>query len=900
MRVLIIRPGDTINLGRQGENDVQQVQFDVTGWAETYGSGTYSLRLLRPGESVPYEAIVTPAGELVLWNVTDTDTALSGMGEAQLVLTVGSAVAKTQIYHTMITPSIGADPEPPSQEQAWFDQLKGFADSAEESATAAGTSASDAEASAQAAAASEGRAARSASAAEVSASEAAQAAQDVQLYKGAPLTAATAAAMTDHSRTYVYVGSEAGYTYGNWYYWNGSDWASGGVYNASAIQTDKTLSVADAAADAKITGEVVNNFALGAQGTVLGALYKESGHYYAGGIYKNKKTSSTGATEDANGHATTRILNGNSYPLDAVSINSASYCFRMSGYSSTTIGSASYLGQTDYISGMTGKVLYRPKNWPYCTLEVARVPLTDTTSITDEEVAALADLITRYVDNGLASQVETNKEMIDDRTTFAVDPTTLLYGFGGVSSNGKSNSSKTRLRYRDSDGSGAIKVLAGSTVTPASGYQFDIGLYASYVSNSNFELLSYSSGKTSAMTIPYDCYVRIAFGTTGNVNLWQEDAEGNKTLTQAGETAKESALTLALIGGTVKSVLENVEMQLETQQNKVYKIGSIPLNAVAYHELWDGWVSDGKVTRELLCSVDADEDLPIYLYTLRSDMDHIATGYNLVQWNGSNELYQRQKIFITGCLHGNERTAPSAIWELVNTLFSEDRFQRVKNAFDWYFIPLVNPWGYSHTAIYGGEVHNGSAIPNWAAATFLENGTEYNGSVVHQGVRRNAHNVDINRDFASFESEEARVVRDAVQRLTADGRPFALSMDAHQAATGSNINVIGAFLALSYNAAQTDKDRIYGKWMQAGAQTEKDIAEFADVEEKQSVYPWDGSALETLRNYMEAFATYATCFEGGQTCIYYSGSDEWSNPTARALFCTQLHNFITAVTEIWM
>ena len=63
--------------------------------------------------------------------------------------------------------------------------------------------------------------------------------------------------MTDHNKIYVYTGSETGYTAGNWYYWNGSAWASGGVYNSVAVQTDTTLTVSGKAADAKATGDAI-------------------------------------------------------------------------------------------------------------------------------------------------------------------------------------------------------------------------------------------------------------------------------------------------------------------------------------------------------------------------------------------------------------------------------------------------------------------------------------------------------------------------------------------------------------------------------------------------------------------------------------------------------------------
>lgn len=73
------------------------------------------------------------------------------------------------------------------------------------------------------------------------------------LASGAPLTANTVAAMTDTDAVYLYTGSESGYTAGSWYYYNGTAWVVGGVYGAGT--TDTTLSLSGVAADAKATGE---------------------------------------------------------------------------------------------------------------------------------------------------------------------------------------------------------------------------------------------------------------------------------------------------------------------------------------------------------------------------------------------------------------------------------------------------------------------------------------------------------------------------------------------------------------------------------------------------------------------------------------------------------------------
>ena len=74
---------------------------------------------------------------------------------------------------------------------------------------------------------------------------------------GAPYIATTVAGMTDKTRVYVYQGSESGYTSGNWYYWNGSAWTSGGTYNSAVVDTDKTLTQSDKAADSAVVGQEI-------------------------------------------------------------------------------------------------------------------------------------------------------------------------------------------------------------------------------------------------------------------------------------------------------------------------------------------------------------------------------------------------------------------------------------------------------------------------------------------------------------------------------------------------------------------------------------------------------------------------------------------------------------------
>lgn len=66
------------------------------------------------------------------------------------------------------------------------------------------------------------------------------------LASGAPKAVSLVSQMTDTTKNYVYTGSESGYIAGNWYYYNGSVWVSGGVYQSTGM------------ADSSITSSMIN------------------------------------------------------------------------------------------------------------------------------------------------------------------------------------------------------------------------------------------------------------------------------------------------------------------------------------------------------------------------------------------------------------------------------------------------------------------------------------------------------------------------------------------------------------------------------------------------------------------------------------------------------------------
>ena len=106
----------------------------------------------------------------------------------------------------------------------------------------------------------------------------------VDLADGGLAIAASASAMINHDLIYVYTGNETGYTYGDWYFWNGSAWTSGG--EVGSIVPDASLSQEGRAADAKATGDLLSSKAdkdgviATAEGLIGGAYITEKEPYH--------------------------------------------------------------------------------------------------------------------------------------------------------------------------------------------------------------------------------------------------------------------------------------------------------------------------------------------------------------------------------------------------------------------------------------------------------------------------------------------------------------------------------------------------------------------------------------------------------------------------------------------
>lgn len=204
----------------------------------------------------------------------------------------------------------------------------------------------------------------------------------LQYLFSAPLTAATAAAMTDTTRVYVYTGSEDGYSNGHWYYYDGDSWEDGGVYQAVAVNTDATLTQSGEAADAKATGDTI--------AATFSRLGRQNAVDFFDGILARSTGTSNGVTYTWSGDTCTVTGSASNYSANVL-------------FGSTALPEAIIPGETYYIRYSTTnpnvllRIIFRDSgNQMLRTDYAARNRAITIPDGTAKWTAAL------YVDNGVA------------------------------------------------------------------------------------------------------------------------------------------------------------------------------------------------------------------------------------------------------------------------------------------------------------------------------------------------------------------------------------------------------------------------------------------------------------------------------------------------------------------
>ena len=127
-----------IHLGRVDENEATRVQIDAGTLFAEYPAAAASMSVESPA-GVKYPATVTRDGDMVIWDVRDSDLAKPGRGEMQLTFTENGVVVKSAIARTSVARSIVGEGTPPDPLDDWIERAEDVLEEIEDAFPEGGT-----------------------------------------------------------------------------------------------------------------------------------------------------------------------------------------------------------------------------------------------------------------------------------------------------------------------------------------------------------------------------------------------------------------------------------------------------------------------------------------------------------------------------------------------------------------------------------------------------------------------------------------------------------------------------------------------------------------------------------------------------------------------------------------
>lgn len=112
-----------IHIGRQTEAGVERIGFDCSAWLARWPGMELSVWPTAPGADTAYEAQTHMDGNIIVWDVSGSDTITPGNGHVEVLGMVdGRRKLSARVQTMVIASGLAATSDPPESQQPWFER----------------------------------------------------------------------------------------------------------------------------------------------------------------------------------------------------------------------------------------------------------------------------------------------------------------------------------------------------------------------------------------------------------------------------------------------------------------------------------------------------------------------------------------------------------------------------------------------------------------------------------------------------------------------------------------------------------------------------------------------------------------------------------------------------------
>ena len=191
-------------------------------------------------------------------------------------------------------------------------------------------------------------------------------------------------------------------------------------------------------------------------------------------------------------------------------------------------------------------------------------------------------------------------------------------------------------------------------------------------------------------------------------------ANDSETMTTADESVIASAFSVCDYTDTSLSV-ENVPADAKAVGDALNGINLAPVayNTMAadhnsYFGRWDNLVTEGYIASDREIEFVGSDNLTYQIKSykifgenwINTSVTYYGEYENNEDENEAQNLCNKPNVLVVSGFHGNEKQTPWALLEFVENICKHPKFAHLSGMYNWYFAPLLNPYGYDQNIRY--------------------------------------------------------------------------------------------------------------------------------------------------------------------------------------------------------
>ena len=329
----------------------------------------------------------------------------------------------------------------------------------------------------------------------------------------------------------------------------------------------------------------------------------------------------------------------------------------------------------------------------------------------------------------------------------------------------------------------------------------------------------------------------------------------------------------------------------------IYQDEQIAATVTDYYAKWQDIVDTSKVIQINLGPINTGNSsfqmcaykLALQKNSISFDKEHEV--FSPINYDGRVDLYKRPRILIIGGTYGDEKSSPADILKIAKMLLTREHNQ-IACKFDWYFIPILNPWGYNNEKRLNYQGQNLEL--DWSDERY----TSSEDNLTYQFTSPQLQAI---KGYVLEQIKPTVVINLQQEEWNLSGNTSAycctsVPVDSEKMNNDKYSDIISKIFT-SIDIANANTDTIIAKWQLSNQNTQYQVCKAFECPPTVSCVNYFSGKIGNT-DHLSIKTPYSFIIKTDPICQIYSKTTEKYNPIARTISLTYIWNIIKQIVKL--